>query len=330
MERIELISLITGNNSFDFEEVAIRLCHYQYKHNEVYRSWVDNLDLHPNNINSISDIPFLPISAFKSHKLRCERSNEEVVFTSSMTTGSIPSRHYVFDLALYLNNADSIFREFYGEMADYCFFALLPSYLERKGSSLVAMVDHFISNSRYNESGFYLYDHERLYNQLMDCKRDNLPTILFGVSFALLDFIEKQSLTFPALTIIETGGMKGRKKEITREDLHDKIARGFGVRHVHSEYGMTELFSQAYSKRDGIYLPGKTMSVFIKDLSDPFQFVDYGKSGVVNIIDLANIDSCAFIETQDLGRRHEDGSFEILGRMDVSDIRGCNLMVGDS
>jgi len=325
-----LISLITGNNPFDFEDVAIQLFYFQYKHNSIYRSWVDNLGIAPDEVNLIDQIPFLPISAFKSHKLGCELVEEEVIFSSSGTTGAITSKHYVFDLSLYLKNTESIFFDFYGDLKDYCFLALLPSYLERSGSSLIAMIDHFIHNSLYEESGFYLYDHKKLFSQLISCKEKKIPTILFGVSFALLDFIEDYSLSFPELVIIETGGMKGRKAEITREELHNHIANGFGVNHVHSEYGMTELFSQAYSKQSGIYYPGKTMAVYIKDLSDPLQYVHEGRTGVINIIDLANIDSCAFIETQDLGRKYVDGSFEVLGRVDVSDIRGCNLMVGDN
>jgi hypothetical protein len=280
-------------------------------------------------VNSLQDIPFLPISAFKSNKLHCELIKEEQVFFSSGTTGSAPSKHFVFDLKLYLKNALSIFESFYGKVEEYCFLALLPSYLERSGSSLVQMVDYFIAQSQYQQSGFYLYDHLDLKNQLDDCKKRKIPTVLFGVSFALLDFSEEYSVSFPELIIIETGGMKGRKTEITRDALHNIIAKGFKVDNVHSEYGMTELFSQAYSKNKGVYHPGRTMSVIIKEISDPFNSVEKGKTGIINIIDLANVDSCAFIETQDLGKKYDDGTFEVLGRLDVSDIRGCNLMVSD-
>ncbi len=329
MDRSKLISLISESSNFDFENTAIEVFRYQYKYNTIYRKWVDNLRLHPRQVLSLDEIPFLPISAFKTHKLHCEKEREETVFLSSGTTGSIASRHYVYDLSLYLINAQRIFESFYGNVEDYCFLALLPSYLERSGSSLVAMVDHFIKKSNYAESGFYLYEHDDLLNRLASCRDQKIPTVLFGVSFALLDFIDKHSISFSELIVIETGGMKGRKKEITRDVLHHQIANGFGVSHVHSEYGMTELFSQAYSKEGGIYYPGRTMKVLIKDPTDPLQQLKNGRSGVVNIIDLANIDSCAFIETQDLGKKYDDDSFEILGRMDVSDIRGCNLMVGE-
>jgi len=324
-----LIALIHESKSFDFEYSAIQLFQYQYNHNLIYQSWVNNLGLDPVNIKTIGDIPFLPISAFKSNVLHCELTNEETIFLSSGTTGMTPSKHFVYDLSLYLNNARLIFESFYGAVENYCFLALLPSYLERKGSSLVAMIDFFINKSKYEESGFYLYDHESLLKQLEQCRDQQIPTILFGVSYALLDFCEDRSISFPNLIIIETGGMKGRKKEITRDKLHDQIASGFNVQSVHSEYGMTELFSQAYSSQNGIYYPGKTMKVFIKDITDPAHHVDSGRSGVINIIDLANIDSCAFIETQDLGRKFDNDSFEVLGRMDYSDLRGCNLMVGD-
>lgn len=329
MDRTELISLITGNCPLNIEEVAIHLFHYQYSHNHTYRDWVDNLGFNAKDVSSMQQIPFIPISAFKSYILHCEKTKEETIFLSSGTTGSVPSKHYVYDLPFYLNNAQSIFESFYGSVESHCFLALLPSYLERSGSSLVAMVDHFIVHSKYEESGFYLDEHEDLLKQLNTCKDKNIPTVLFGVSFALLDFIGKHALSFPNLVILETGGMKGRKKEITRTELHDQIARGFGVSDVHSEYGMTELFSQAYSKMEGIFYPGKTMAVLIKEVTDPLQIVKDGQSGIINIIDLANIDSCAFIETQDLGKKYEDGSFEVLGRIDVSDIRGCNLMVSE-
>ncbi|MEM9548422.1 MAG: acyl transferase [Bacteroidota bacterium] len=329
MDRSKFIALVTENPNFDFEFAALNLFRYQYKHNIVYQNWVDNLDVRIDDINSLEKIPFLPISAFKTHKLHCELKKQEQIFESSGTTGLVPSKHYVFDPSLYLNVAKLIFESIYGKVNSYCFLALLPSYLERSGSSLVAMVDSFIAQSDYEESGFYLYDHEALYTKLQKCKKKGVPTILFGVSFALLDFNAAYSIDFPELIVIETGGMKGRKKEITRAELHHQISKGFGVAYIHSEYGMTELFSQAYSQKDGVYSPGYTMKVLVKDATDPLELLQHGKSGIVNIIDLANIDSCAFIETQDLGRRYKDGSFEILGRLDQSDIRGCNLMVSD-
>lgn len=298
-------------------------------HNETYQSWVDGVGCKPDKVSSIADIPFLPISAFKNYKLGCEIQKEQTVFTSSGTTGSIPSRHFVYDVQTYLRNATQIFESFYGSVRKYCFLALLPSYLERTGSSLVAMVDHFISESEFEESGFYLNEFGLMYDQLKRCREKKIPTILFGVSFGLLDFLDAYTLSFPELIVIETGGMKGRRKEITREELHRKISMGFNVANVHSEYGMTELFSQAYSKGDGLFVPGSTLKVMIKDITDPLTPIQNGRTGIINCIDLANIDSCAFIETQDIGKCYEDGSFEILGRLDVSDIRGCNLMVGD-
>lgn len=329
MDRKELISLIQEDRNIDFETKALHLFAYQYEHNTVYRNWVDHTHIDPADVKRIEEIPFLPISAFKSYKLHCELIDAQTIFTSSGTTGSIPSQHFVFDLPLYLDNTVSIFENKYGKVEDYCFLALLPSYLERTGSSLIAMVDHFIEKSKYTQSGFYLYNHSELKDQLLACRKANIPTVLFGVSFALLDFIEEYQLSFPDLIVIETGGMKGRKKEITRQALHDQIAEGFDVAHVHSEYGMTELFSQAYASEAGFYENGYSMQVIIKDITDPFQIVSNGKTGIINIIDLANVDSCAFIETQDLGRLHDDGRFEVLGRLDVSDVRGCNLMVGE-
>ena len=328
LNRTNLISSISEKAVFDFDKIALQVFNYQYKYNTIYQNWVDSLDVNPNQVVSVQEIPFLPISAFKNYRVQTGQGKEEMIFTSSGTTGAIPSKHYVWDQGLYLENSKRIFESFYGATENYCFLALLPSYLERSGSSLVAMVDHFIQLSQYDSSGFYLYNHDDLYRQLMMNQAKNIPTILFGVSFALIDFVAERKIAFPELIIIETGGMKGRKKELTREELHKSLADGFGVASIHSEYGMTELFSQAYSKKSGVYTCGATMKVIIKDISDPLEEVEDGKTGIVNVIDLANIDSCSFIETQDLGRISH-GTFEILGRLDTSDIRGCNLMVGD-
>jgi phenylacetate-coenzyme A ligase PaaK-like adenylate-forming protein len=290
---------------------------------------VDALNIKVEHINVLSDIPFLPISAFKNYDVSSRKSAVKHVFTSSGTTGSAPSRHLVYDIDLYLDHAEGIFRKQYGDLEDYCFLALLPNYLERGGSSLVAMVEHFINKSRFEESGFYLYDHQKLADQLIACLADGRPTVLFGVSFALLDFLDEFDISFPGLTVIETGGMKGRKKEMTKNQLQLLLSDGFGVDQVHSEYGMTELFSQAYSKKDGLFATPISMKILTREITDPFQNTAFGKTGVMNIVDLANIDSCAFIETQDLGRLYEDGTFEVLGRLDEADIRGCNLMVSD-
>lgn len=329
LNRAALIPSIMSVDSSSFDDVAIALFLYQYRHNAVYRTWVDGVNVDPNQVQVIDDIPFIPISSYKVHDVTSRRDDVSQVFTSSGTSGSVPSRHLVYDIDHYLQVATDIFESFYGKVEDFCFLALLPSYLERSGSSLIAMVEHFVQKSQYDESGFYLYDHDRLFEALSDCKRRGIPTVLFGVSFALLDFIENHSLKFPELLVMETGGMKGRKKEMSKAQLQELIAAGFGVTSVHSEYGMTELFSQAYSQRDGIFVPGHTMKVLTREITDPFCNAAEGKTGVINIIDLANIDSCAFIETQDLGCLYADGSFEIMGRLDQSDIRGCNLMVSD-
>jgi hypothetical protein len=328
LNRTQLISNLLSVDNQSFDSAALDLFRYQYINNSIYKSWVDALNIKVSAVNVLDDIPFLPISAFKTYDVTSHERNESHIFTSSSTTGSTPSRHLVFDMNLYLENTERIFSEFYKTVEGYCYLALLPNYLEREGSSLVAMVEHFINKSIF-ESGFYLYNHDALYKKLQRCQKEGTPTVLFGVSFALLDYLDKFQNDFAELIVIETGGMKGRKKEMTKSQLQKLLAKGFGVEKVHSEYGMTELFSQAYSKGDGRFFPSKSMKVITKQITDPFCSADYGKSGVINIIDLANIDSCAFIETQDLGRLYDDGSFEVLGRLDAADIRGCNLMVSD-
>jgi len=329
LNRKQLISNLKSVTENSFESAALDLFRYQYINNSIYKSWVDSLNVKVNDINVLKDIPFLPISAFKTHEVKSQKGRGSHIFTSSGTTGSITSKHLVFDMNLYLNNTEVIFSQFYNDISAYCYLALLPNYLEREGSSLVAMVEHFINKSNYSESGFYLYDHGQLNSKLNHCQKENIPTVLFGVSFALLDYLEIYRHEYPELIIIETGGMKGRKKEMTKSKLQELLANGFGVRNIHSEYGMTELFSQSYSKESGIFTAARSMKVLTKEITDPFQNAPVGKSGVINIIDLANIDSCAFIETQDLGRIYADGSFEVLGRLDQADIRGCNLMVSD-
>lgn len=329
LNRSQHIANLKNVNASSFESAALSLFRYQYINNSVYKSWVDALSVKVSEVNAIGDIPFLPISAFINYDVVSHDGDAGHIFTSSGTTGSIPSRHLVFDINVYLENAERIFQQFYGDVEEYCFLALLPNYIERGGSSLVAMVEHFINKSRYSESGFYLYDHKLLHDQLIHCQNEGIPTILFGVSFALLDYLDDYGHDFSDLTIIETGGMKGRKKEMTKSQLQELLSEGFGVDKVHSEYGMTELFSQAYSRQDGLFELPHTMKVITKEITDPFQDAPIDKSGVMNVIDLANVDSCAFIETQDLGRLYADGSFEVLGRLDAADIRGCNLMVSD-
>ena len=297
----------------------------QYKNVKVYREFCDLLKVDLSTINRIQDIPFLPIQFFKSHTVVSSEEKEDIIFTSSGTTGSFVSKHYVQDLSVYETSFMNGFDSFYGNGKDYVILALLPSYLERKGSSLVYMTDYLIRNSDHPESGFYLNNLEDLAQQLklLDGKK---KVLLIGVSFALLDFIESYQFDLKTTTIMETGGMKGKRKELIRSELHALLKKGFGVDTIHSEYGMTELLSQAYSKGNGIFNTPEWMKVLIRDPEDPLTLLQ-GKTGGINIIDLANYNSCAFIATQDLGRVRDNGHIEIIGRFDHSDIRGCNLMV---
>jgi hypothetical protein len=269
----------------------------------------------------------LPIEFFKSHAVLSSADPVDVTFTSSGTTGMITSRHYVTDVSWYVQSFRSAFSLFYGDIENNTILALLPAYLEREGSSLIYMADDLIKQSNNPDSGFFLYDHDKLYHQLKKQQEANKPTLLIGVTFALLDFIDKYQLSFPELIVMETGGMKGRRKEMIREELHEQLCKGFGVDAIHSEYGMTELLSQAYSKGNGLFNCPPWMRIITRDTNDPMNILNSGKAGGINVIDLANINSCAFIATQDLGRVYADNSFEVLGRFDNSDIRGCNLMV---
>lgn len=325
------IQLVQPNN---FDELALAVFRYQAAKNPLYKKYLSLLNIQPNLVQSIEAIPFLPISFFKTQEVRTtdnEQSSpnhsEAAIFSSSGTTGTTTSRHYVSDVDFYKNITVLGFESFYGAVKDYCILGLLPSYLERSGSSLIAMVDHFIGLSEHSQSGFFLYDHAALANVLMACQKQNIPTLLIGVSFALLDFAEAYPIDLQDLIIMETGGMKGRRKEITRIELHQQLQQAFKVNTIHSEYGMTELLSQGYSKGQGIFKPSPTMKVWSREITDPLTLQKNNKTGVLNIIDLANLDSCAFIATEDLGKVANNGSFEILGRLDSSDVRGCNLMV---
>ncbi len=318
----------------NFDQLALQIFHYQAAYNDLYHQYLALLRINPNDVQTIADIPFLPISFFKTHEVVTAKGEEHrakglhrATFSSSGTTGTTTSRHFVTDLDFYLQNTVLGFERFYGKLKGFCVLGLLPSYLERSGSSLIAMVDHFIKLSTQPQSGFFLYDHEALATVLQDCQKNNIPTLLIGVSFALLDFAEQYQLDLSNIIIMETGGMKGRRKEITRTVLHSILQHSFKVSNIHSEYGMTELLSQGYSKGKGIFYPTPTMKLLPREITDPFATQKNNRTGVLNIIDLANLDSCAFIATDDLGRVYEDGSFEILGRLDASDIRGCNLMV---
>lgn len=310
----------------DFNVKAIEIFQWQYENNPLYRQFTDLLGIIPDQVSEFHEIPFLPAEFFRTNKILSGVTGYQSVFRSSGTTGGPVSSHYVHDLALYGNSLASCFSRFFGDPAGYCFLALLPSYLENKNSSLVFMVNRLMEQSGCEFNGFYLNDFCRLHDQLVKMQETGAKVILFGVSFALLDFSESHPLCFPELTIIETGGMKGRKEEIVREELHSRLKKAFEVPSVCSEYGMTELLSQAYSMGNGIFRSPPWMKVLIADMQDPLSFVDTGKSGIINIIDLANLYSCSFIATKDIGRMHEDGSFEVLGRLDNSEIRGCSLL----
>ncbi len=315
------------NNESDFNTTALEVFYFQYKNNKIYKKWVDYLVVDTKSITDSKSIPFLPISLFKTHKIRSFSGKEEVIFSSSGTTGMTTSKHYVYKTDLYKRSYRTAFENFYGDIKEYTVLALLPSYLERQGSSLIYMAEDLIQLSENEKSGFYLYNYDELFYVLNDLKKSKSKVLLLGVSFALLEFAEKYKLYFPDLIIMETGGMKGKRKELLREELHYILCNAFGVNKIHSEYGMTELLSQAYSKGNSVFDTPPWMKILIRDTNDPLSLQDKNKSGGVNIIDLSNLYSCSFIATQDLGKINNDNSFEILGRFDNSDIRGCNLLV---
>ncbi|MCC9135939.1 acyl transferase [Pontibacter silvestris] len=323
------IRLLHQNTHLDFNATALDLFRYQAQHNPVYKLYLQYLKVEPQQIEKLEQIPFLPIEFFKSHEIITGEFEPEVTFYSSGTTQMTRSRHLVSDLSWYTQTTKLIFEQFYGPLQDYVVLALLPSYLEQGGSSLVAMVDYFIKQTGQQEEGFYLREHNKLLQAMEHARQKGKKVLLIGVSYALLDWAEELQgkKDFSDVTIMETGGMKGRRREMTREELHAHLQQGFSVEAIHSEYGMTELLSQGYSKGKGIFWPGYTMCVLLRDLNDPFDIRPDLRSGGINVIDLANIDSCAFIETKDIGRVHANGSFEVLGRFDNSDIRGCNLLI---
>ncbi len=307
--------------------MALKVFRFQYENNLVYQEFCDFLKVEKHTVKTLQQIPFLPIQFFKSHTVVSNTNSIQETFTSSGTTGMITSKHLVTDVSLYEQSYRLAFSEFYGNIENYAVLALLPSYLERSGSSLIYMVKDLIELSNNENSGFYLHNYEELIAKLTELDASGQNVILIGVTYALLDLIEKQNFQLKNTIIMETGGMKGKRKEIIREELHATLSKGFGVSGIHSEYGMTELLSQAYSLGHGIFECPNWMQILIRDPEDAMTFVDYGKTGGVNVIDLANINSCSFIATQDLGKKHPNNSFEILGRFDNSDIRGCNLMV---
>ena len=312
----------------DFSALALAVFAFQYKHNAFYQRYCSLVGKDAAAVSKLSDIPFLPIQFFKNQDIRTGNWAAEIIFSSSGTTGNTTSQHLTRELAFYKQVARQGFEQFYGKIDNFCILGLLPSYLERSGSSLIAMVDDFIHLSKHPKSGFFLNGHAELAKILRGCQEENVPTLLVGVSFGLLDFVEKFTLNFPQLIVMETGGMKGRRREMIRSELHDTLARGFGVATIHSEYGMTELFSQGYSRGHGIFEATPTLRVLSREINDPLSIqTPEGKLGILNVIDLANLDTCSFIATDDLGRVYGDGSFEILGRLDNSDMRGCNLLI---
>lgn len=319
--------IFTISSKKEFEKVALKVFRFQHGRNKVYREFCDYLGVDPQAVKSLEKIPFLPIGFFKSHDVVIDEKHAQHIFTSSGTTGMTTSRHLVTDVSLYEESYRRAFAQFYGNIEDYAVLALLPSYLEREGSSLIYMVDDLIKQSNNPDSGFYLHNQDALADKLRMLDESGQNVLLIGVTYALLDMLEAHQFNLQNTIIMETGGMKGRRKEMIREELHAILCSGFGVPSIHSEYGMTELLSQAYSFGDGIFECPDWMQILIRDTEDALSYVSYGKTGGINVIDLANVNSCAFIATQDLGKKYPDGSFEVLGRFDHSDIRGCNLMV---
>jgi hypothetical protein len=356
-----MIPLITTPDIFSissqkqFEKTALKVFRFQYENNLVYREFCDFLKTDSHEVKSLEQIPFLPIQFFKSHNVVSNTNPAQKTFTSSGTTGMVSSKHLVTDVSLYEESYRKGFSQFYGNIEDYVILALLPSYLEREGSSLIYMVEDLIRLSNHPKSGFYLHNHEELIEKLIQLDNAGQNVILIGVTYALLDLIEtfnnkyssfeneekvldilgqktknlskKHPFQLQNTIIMETGGMKGKRKEMIREELHEQLCKGFGVAAIHSEYGMTELLSQAYSLGNGVFECPSWMQILVRDTEDALTYVQDGKSGGINVIDLANINSCSFIATQDLGKKNPNNSFEVLGRFDNSDIRGCNLMV---
>lgn len=312
-----------------FTEKALALFRYQAVANPVYQRYLEAINCHTTRVNSLEQIPFLPISLFKNFDIRTGSFEPQAVFTSSGTTGATTSRHYIKDLALYEESFLAAFKRFYGNPSDYCILGLLPSYLERQGSSLVYMVQQLIKLSGHPQSGFYLYDFAGLARTLQSVTETGKKVLLIGVTYALLDFAEANPMQLRNTIVMETGGMKGRKKELLRSEVHALLKQAFGLSQIHSEYGMTELLSQAYATAEGRFQTPFWMKALLREEDDPFALhlsVNKPKAGALNIIDLANIHSCAFIATEDVARLHPDGSFEVLGRLDHTDVRGCSLM----
>lgn len=309
-----------------FEQLALELFRLQSKENHIYRSFIQALNVDPLQVNNVASIPFLPVSFFKNHEIVTGKFTPEVIFESSGTTQTGNSRHIVKSVGVYRRSFTKTFELFYGSPGDWCVIGLLPAYLERSNSSLVMMVNDLIQMSSHAESGFYLYEYEKLSEALQKNEAAKQKTLLIGVTFALLDFAEQFRFPLKNTTVMETGGMKGRRKEITRMEVHDILKDAWNLDAIHSEYGMTELLSQAYSFGNGLFRCPPWMKIILRDEDDPLTVKTTNRNGLVNVIDLANIYSCAFIATDDIGKSYDDGSFEVIGRMDSSDVRGCSLM----
>lgn len=315
-----------------FDVRALELFRWQAEYNPVYRQFIHALKIEPDQVKTIQDIPFLPVGLFKQHPIKTTDFEPAIIFESSGTTGSLPSRHLVKSADIYEKAFMRGFESRYGAVEEWCILGLLPAYLERSGSSLVYMTEYLIRKSVHPESGFYLYDFNKLAELLAILEKRGQKTLLIGVTFALLDFARQFPMHLNHTIVMETGGMKGRRKELTREEVHEELMHAFGLSAVHAEYGMTELLSQAYAAEKGLFQCSPTMKVLIREADDPLHMLipeKKGSTGLVNIIDLANIYSCAFIATDDIGKLYPDGYFEILGRMDSADVRGCNLMVAE-
>ncbi|HUH51198.1 MAG TPA: hypothetical protein VLZ11_03800 [Flavobacterium sp.] len=314
-------------NHKEFIKIALKVFRYQYAHNAVYRKFCDFLNTDSTQVKTLEQIPYLPIEFFKSERILSSDNPVEITFTSSGTTGSQTSSHLVTDLSIYEQSYLSAFASFYGNIENYTILALLPSYLEREGSSLIYMVEDLIKKSNNPDSGFYLHNYDELIEKLVTLDNSGQSVILIGVTYALLDLVEKQNFQLQNTIVMETGGMKGKRKEMIREELHQILQNGFGVKSIHSEYGMTELLSQAYSLGEGIFSCPEWMHITIRDPEDALSYLTTERTGGINVIDLANLNSCSFIATQDLGKKLKNGDFEVLGRFDHTDIRGCNLMI---
>ena len=321
---------IFSTSELEFESLALELFKYQSRNNLIYREYLQRLGKVPETISDFEEIPFLPIEFFKYHRVTTGEWQEQAIFQSSGTTGQVSSKNYVEDLQFYEKVATRIFETLYGPLEGYHILALLPSYLERGNSSLVYMVNGFIRATASRHSGFYLANFNELADQLNHLIQGTKKVLLIGVTYALLDLVENFEIdtTHANLIVMETGGMKGRRREMIREELHQTLSGGFRLDTIHSEYGMTELTSQAYALEKGKFQLPPWLRVKIRDINDPFSTLPHGRTGGINLIDLANVATCAFIETRDLGKRNADGTFEVLGRFDNSEVRGCNLLVG--